>query len=229
MADTLEIRLGSLNDLPQPLMAAELGNELMKGIVAGDEFLVSAPCGRPLLQEQQVAQMVNCRFVNIADSQTDALALQGAADEVPLLETLAVDMGHIGAELGPHIEKPLLRQEANGVAHRRARDAETIGDVLLYDHGARSQAERYDGMAKDAVNLVADRQCPVYSRFLGQPRPPAFRRRPLHWRLSRRRRGLLSCEAPAPIPIDRSIYYSSISVLPPRANPAGPQARRENS
>src|SRR5215472_9227541 len=109
MPDTVEIRLGSLNDLPQPLMAAELGNELMKGIVAGDEFLMSAPCGRPFLKEQKVAQMVDGRFVDIADRQADALAFQGAADEVPLLEALAVDMRHICAELGPHIEKPLFR------------------------------------------------------------------------------------------------------------------------
>ena len=42
-----------------------------------------------------------------------------------------VDVGHARASVGPHLDEPLRGQAAQRLAHRRAGDAELLGQVLL--------------------------------------------------------------------------------------------------
>jgi ParB-like chromosome segregation protein Spo0J len=72
-------------------MAAHLADVPVEAVVEVDEGDVIAAHARALLGGDDVVQRVDPLLRDILDRELDALDLQGAADEAPFLELLAVD------------------------------------------------------------------------------------------------------------------------------------------
>ena len=79
-----------------------------------------------------------------------------AAPRRPRCMSLGADVGHARAAVGAHLHQPLGGQAAQRLAHRRARDAQILGQILLMDARPALQRALDDPVADRRVDLVDD-------------------------------------------------------------------------
>ena len=73
------------------------------------------------------------------------------------LEIAHVHLRHEDAAPREHLDEALLREPAERLPHRRAPDAELLGQLGLADDGAGRQLERDDQLANRVVRAVGER------------------------------------------------------------------------
>ena len=91
----------------------------------------------------------------------DDLALEALAREAGVLGGAHVDLGDVGAALRDGGDEPLLLEDDERLAHRRAPEAELLADPLGDEALAGLVSREHEGAAQSLVGLRLKRCCLV--------------------------------------------------------------------
>ena len=153
VADAVELGLRLLDDVPGVGVARDPGEHRVHGLVGPDVGLAIAAALRELELAQVAHQLGALGVVDPLGGQLHDPALERLANEVGIAHGLHVDARHVGPHLGHDVEKAVLGQPLEGLAHRRAAHAVLLGDPGLGQPRPRLQRDRDDLAAQVGIDL----------------------------------------------------------------------------
>ena len=155
-AAAVHLGLGHVHHLPQHVQPVHLGDGSVQVVIAGDRLVIAGAAHRQLVRLVDVLDILQLAWRNRSRCPLHAFAFKRDADDIGLFDLRPADVGHESAVLRKDLDKSLVADFLDRLAHRRARDAKTPGDLGLVDWCARGQIAHNNRLTDQRIDLLAE-------------------------------------------------------------------------